>query len=153
MHDNIPTKIEININFYYIFVIICQILHYLCDNLYKPKPQSPGMEMKITNNTGKSYEETVFYLIAVLCSTCIFTACSDDDPYVAPTKVEMYTASNGLKYTYGGTDRTDITVLYTPDATDPQKATLTLSSLGSKKKRKHFKRSAFVTRQHRARRQ
>ena len=75
-----------------------------------------------------------FYLIAVLCSTCIFTACSDDDdPYVPPTKVEMYTASNGLKYTYGGTDRTDITVLYTPDATDPQKATLTLSSLGSKR--------------------
>lgn len=75
-----------------------------------------------------------FYLIAVLCSTCIFTSCSDDDdPYVPPTKVEMYTASNGLKYTYGGTDRTDITVLYTPDATDPQKATLTLSSLGSKR--------------------
>lgn len=58
----------------------------------------------------------------------LFTACSDDDDDKScPVPQTEFTAANGLKLNYNGEQMLGKKVTFTPDASDPTKATLILS--------------------------
>lgn len=75
-------------------------------------------------------KKNLFYLCALICSMSLFTACSDDekeDKPVNPVPQTEYTVANGLNLTYNGGVMLGKKVTFTPDASDPNKATLVLA--------------------------
>lgn len=73
-------------------------------------------------------KKNLFYLFALICSMGLFTACSDDDDDKScPVPQTEFTAANGLKLNYNGEQMLGKKVTFTPDASDPTKATLILS--------------------------
>lgn len=72
----------------------------------------------------------LFYLVALIYSMSLFTACSDDDDEARSPITEMtdFHAGNGLALTSGGIQKSDVKVTFTPDAVDPTKAVLILTS-------------------------
>ena len=72
----------------------------------------------------------LFPLLAVVCTLAFCTACSDDDDdkIVSPIQETIsYADSNGLALTYNGKQLIGKMVTFVPDATQADKATLTLS--------------------------
>ena len=68
-----------------------------------------------------------YYLFAVICTVCLFTACSDDDEKVVnPIPQTTFNSENGLQLTYNGAPLLGKKVTFTPDATEATKATLRL---------------------------
>ena len=72
----------------------------------------------------------LFPLLAVVCTLAFCTACSDDDDekIVSPIQETIsFADSNGLALTYNGNPLIGKMVTFAPDATQADKATLTLS--------------------------
>lgn len=69
-----------------------------------------------------------YYLFAVICSVSLFASCSDDDDKVVnPVGETTFTDANGLQLTYSGATMLGKKVIFTPNAADATKATLTLA--------------------------
>ena len=66
-------------------------------------------------------------LFAAMTLGSVVTSCSDDDPIVCPIAETTYNSNNGLELTYSGEKLLGKQVLFTPNAANPDKATLTLS--------------------------
>lgn len=77
----------------------------------------------------------LFCLMAGLACGGFFTSCSDDDSpatdevVVCPVSTTTYTDNSGLVLTYSGEPMLGKKVVFTPDANDGSKATLTLSGV------------------------
>ena len=70
-------------------------------------------------------------LFAALSLGSVVTSCSDDDdPIVCPIETTTFNSLNGLELTYSGETLLGKQVIFTPNATDGTKATLTLSGVG-----------------------
>ena len=66
-------------------------------------------------------------LFAAMTLGSVVTSCSDDDPIVCPIEETTFNSTNGLELTYSGEALLGKQVVFTPNALDATKATLTLS--------------------------
>lgn len=73
----------------------------------------------------------LFCLFAAMTLGGVVTSCSsdDDEPIVCPIETTTFNSTNGLELTYSGETLLGKQVVFTPDATDGTKATLTLSGV------------------------
>lgn len=74
-------------------------------------------------------KKNLFYLMAVVCASALFTACSSDDNEAAipaPDQPTKFTDAEGLTLSSNGTPLIGKSVTFTPDAKDRTKAVLTL---------------------------
>lgn len=73
-------------------------------------------------------KKTFLFCVAI-CAMVLFSACSSDnnEPQVGPiTKQTVYTTAKNLTLTYNGQAMPDKRVVFTPNASDPNKATILL---------------------------
>ncbi len=70
----------------------------------------------------------IFNLLCLVVLFGALTACSDDKDDVKPLDPNTYTDQSGLQITMNGAPVIGKTAVFTPDAKDPSKATITLGS-------------------------
>lgn len=80
-------------------------------------------------------KKNLFCLLAVVCTMCLMTACSDDkeEPFVVPSKPVTYTTGNGLSLKIDDNSLQNATATFNPDAANPDKGTIVIKNNGSSK--------------------
>ncbi len=80
-------------------------------------------------------KKNLFCLIAVVCTMCMMTACSDDkeEPFVVPTQPVTYTTGSGLSIKIDDSGLQNATATFNPDAANPDKGTIVIKNDGTSK--------------------